>query len=864
MAEIAFGESLLRENLGEKLQQQDDGSFILEPGDDLLAPEFMAGDEVDNHTENLAQYFSDEELLTIGTDLLEMFAEDLQSRQEWFGRYEEGLNVLKMVQSEDEQKRGTRGLTKVRHPLLIEAATDFQARSAPELLPANGPVESFVVGQTSKEREAQAHRVRGFMNYQILEEEPEYYPDYDQMLFHLPFVGSAFKKTWFDDILSRTTSRFIPAEHLVVNYGTSTLMDSERHTEVILMSKNKFNKYIVAGTYQKPVKQVEETNEFAELAKDIEGLAPSVKQDDGDISLLEMHIEFQLPDFDEQGFEDIALPYIITLDYGTSQVVGIRRNWEEFDDLYLKKNHYTHHKFLPGAGFYGYSLYHAIGGLDTAATGALRSLLDAAAYSNLQGGFKLKGRTPAGELEIAPGEFADLDAAVDDVNKAIMALPFKEPSQALFQLLMYLTDTGRQFASITDQKIGESNQEAPVGTTIALIEQGAKVFSGIHKRLHQSQKEEFRIRVRLNSEFLDEEYPYAVRGEDRTVFKADFDDRVDVIPVSDPNIFSSVQRIAQAQATLQMVQQDPDLHDKREAYSRMYDALKIPNYEALLPKPVEGVRLDPVAENMAMWMGKPVVVYPDQNHEAHIIVLDQGFNSLPPPGQQMMMQTYIAHRSAHMAALYRLKFEQALGASLPNPGNLQDPKAPLQAISPEQDAELSAAAAQVANEQGPMEGPPLEPPGGDGADDAENLAKVAEAEAKAIEMKAQAEVQKDQAKTQNQMLLKEQEAQQRMKLREQEAMLNLQIKQIEVQMSAEIKVLETQIKADTDMQRLQIELQAIRERATNDIKIARARAEQQLEAAATQSEVNAFKEMSETKFRIDLKRKVDTNDNETD
>ena len=615
---IPFAEGAPPDDL--QVEETDDGNVLIGEAEETTEP------KTDFYS-NLAEQIDERELLVHSSELLDYYHTDREARSNWEERYKEGLKTLDPDGGlqEDDSERAARGLSQVVHPMIAEAATQFQSRAIAELFPAAGPVKTVTVGESDAAVKEQATRVKDYMNYQLLEEMPEYFPDIDQMLFHLPLIGQTFKKVWYDPSMGRVTSRFVKAEDFVVAAESTDLLTSPRYTHVIQLPRNEYNRFVQAGYYL-PVDSYsgDGGDSYDETIYEVEGVAPEGSESvDEQMTLLEMHTYRILDGIDGADAEDenfVALPYVITIDSGSQRIVSIRRNWDEQDEEKKKRNWFVEYKFLPGLGFYGFGLYHLIGGLGRAATGSLRALLDSAAFSNMQGGFKLKGRVPGGDMQINPGEFVDLDAAVDDVNKAILPLPFKEPSGTLFNLLGFIVDAGRRYAAVADLNVGDANPNAPVGTTIAMLEQGSKIFSAIHKRLHYAQGQEFKMIAKLNSETLPEVFKFAASGASKMINAADFDDRIDIIPVSDPSIFSSTQRIAQAQAILQLAQSAPQLHDVYEAYKRMYEAIRVPNIDEILKKPEQAPKLDPVDENIAVMLGKPINAFIAQAHEAHIAV----------------------------------------------------------------------------------------------------------------------------------------------------------------------------------------------------------------------------------------------------
>ncbi|HET6443738.1 MAG TPA: hypothetical protein VFI27_04080 [candidate division Zixibacteria bacterium] len=821
----------------------DDGGIVIgeDPSDDSDELATLEWDD------NLAPTLTLDVLTTLGSEVLEDFTNDNTSRAEWFRVYEQGLKSMAPEEhagDEKQSERGRRHLTELNHPVIAEAATEFQARAIGELFPPSGPVGATVVGEPTRELLEQAARVSNYMNYQITEEMEEYFPDLDQMLFHLPLVGHCFKKSWKDERLGRITSRFVHAEDLVVNYDATSLATAERATEILTPSKQDFSEYVYNKFYL-PIDPNQEplSDEHHEAVHEVEGTEPSSDVTDAPITLLE---QYRYLDIESKDGEPDK-PFIVTIHKETQTVIAIRRNWDEGDTRYKKNVWHTSYKFLPGLGFYGQGLYHIIGGLGKAATGALRALLDSAAYANMQGGFKLRGRVKGGEIEIAPGEFVDIDAAVDDVNKAIMALPFKEPSQTMLLLLQYVVEVAKKFANAANLNISDANQNTPVGTTLALLEENARVFSAIHKRLHNSQKQEFKVIAKLNGMYLPDKYPYKMAQADQYILRADFSDNIDVIPVSDPATFSSTQRIAIAQASLQLATAYPQYHNTFAALRAMYEAMRVPNWDEILIDPTKVPRMDAVTENVAILMGKPARVYEDQDHISHMKVLDDWFVRLPPQGQLMLMQPFLGHRSEHMAHLYRVQVQSQLGAPLPTLPNFHEPDSKAEEIDPETDAKVSSAAAIMINQgqQGQL-GPPLPPmPDQTGQQpdqqDKGPTKEQIQADIEATKMKAQADIEVQQMKAQAEQQRKQQEAQISLQLRQQEAQIDAQIKQAEAQMDMQMEQIKIQAKSKADMmqaqmasaankEKLQQEIEAMWAKADADIQIAQEKAHAQIEA----------------------------------
>ena len=788
------------------------------PGDNLEVEELPTGEvlvgafdsrQEEPETEfdqNLVGEIDQRELKDSASELIDYFEADKAGRMEWEQRYKDGLKTLDPDGNlqDDDEDRAIRGLSQVVHPLIAEAATQFQSRAIAELYPSGGPVRTVIIGEANDELEEQATRVKEYMNYQITQEMPEFFPDLDKMLFHLPLVGQTFKKVWYDPSFDRLTARFVQAEDFVVSPDSTDLKTSPRYTHIIKLSRNDYNRFVKAGYYEPLDSYVASSDDDSGTVEQIEGISPyDAERDDGTVVLLEMHTYHMFDGVDGADSSDedgVALPYCITIDQSTEKIVSVRRNWREDDERQEKREWFVEYKFLPGLGFYGFGLYHIIGGLGKVATGSLRALLDSAAFANMQGGFKLKGRVPGGEMDIAPGEFVDLDATVDDVKKAVMPLPFKEPSGTLFQLLGFIVDAGQRFAAIADLNVGDATHQAPVGPTLALLEQGSKIFSAVHKRLHVSQSNEFKIMVDLNSMHLDDRLEFAQAGVASFIQREDFDDRIDVIPVSDPNIFSATQRIAQAQAILQMAQSAPQLHDMYEAYKRMYEAVRVQNIDEILKEPEEAAQLDPVDENMAVLLGKPIKAFSEQNHEAHIAVHVQ-FMSDPSlagnPAAKALQPILIAHIAEHVALLYRLRMEKAMGIDMPELPNLRDPKFKFDDVPQELDDAIAERAAQVVQSVPQMQPiPGLAGVGGQQQNPLDYARQLAQLEAEALKVRTEAEIQADQAKAQSDMAIDQAKAQQQLQAQMMKMQADMEAKIAKLQ--AEVQI--AQQKASADMQ----------------------------------------------------------------
>ena len=625
--------------------------------------------EMYDHNANLAEVLDESILGTLSSDLISKVEEDKDSREDWEEAIAKGLTLLGIKY--DERTEPFPGASGVTHPLLSEAITQFQAQAYKEMLPSGGPVKTSILGTPTPQVEEQATRVADFMNYQITEVMEEYDQDTDQMLYYLPITGSTFKKIYFDPNRQRAVSKFVPAEDLVVNYSASDIRTAERCTHIVRMTENEIRKLQVGEIYRDVSLSYSDDDESDSTirgkADELQGLRSGYSDDS--YTLYEIHTELDLEgfeDLDEMGEPTgIKLPYIVTIDEGSGQVLSVVRNYREQDPLRRKRQYFVHFKFLPGLGFYGFGLLHTIGGLSRAATSILRQLIDAGTLSNLPGGFKARGvRIRNDDEPVVPGEFRDIDAPGGDVRNAIIPLPYKEPSGTLAQLLGVVVDSGKRFAQVADAKIADVNSQAPVGTTVALIEQGSKVISSIHKRMHNGQKQEFRMLAEIFAE-NPMPYPYFVGNNiDPQVMAQDFDGRVDVLPVSDPSIFSMAQRMSLAQTQLQMAQAAPQLHNMYEAYRRMYDALDIKNVEALLPPPPQPQPMDPGTENSMALTGKPLQPFPQQDHIAHIRVhaaMVRSQASTANPAAFMMLQSHIQqHIAMHARDVVQEMFRQII------------------------------------------------------------------------------------------------------------------------------------------------------------------------------------------------------------
>ena len=623
------GEEQIQETLAEEvsleeqsldpveIQENEDGSVDIDLDPQAAAPE--GGDE---HYSNLADFLPEDVLGRVGSDLSQKYLDYSSSRKEWEKTYTQGLDLLGFkYNNRTEPFQGASGAT---HPVLAEAVTQFQALAYKELLPADGPIRTQVMGMPSEQKTQQADRVKDFMNYQLMEKMKEYEPEFDQMLFNLPLAGSAFKKIYYDDMEQRAVSKFVPADDLIVPYTATSLDDAEAIIHRVKISENDLRKQQVAGFYLDIELSKPETNETDITKKERELEGTSSTANDDVYTLLECHI-----DLDLEGFEDInqetgepsgiKIPYIVTIEESSREVLSIRRNYEIGDTLKKKVEYFVHFKFLPGLGFYGFGLIHMIGGLSRTATSALRQLLDAGTLSNLPAGFKMRGiRIRDDAQSIQPGEFRDVDAPGGNLKDSFMMLPFKEPSQTLLSLMGVVVNAGQRFASIADLQVGDGNQQAAVGTTVALLERGSRTMSAIHKRIYSALKNEFRILARVFKLYLPQEYPYDVVGGQRMIKQQDFDDRVDILPVADPNIFSQTQRISLAQTELQLATSNPQMHNMYNVYRSMYEALGVKNIDQVLIKPMQPQPKDPALEHIDALGGKQFQAFPGQDHRAHI------------------------------------------------------------------------------------------------------------------------------------------------------------------------------------------------------------------------------------------------------
>jgi hypothetical protein len=615
--EVVEQEEIVEQGPVEVTPEEDGGATLnFEPGA-INVP------GTENHFDNLADILPDDILEPLGNEMVQNYMDYKTSRKDWEQSYIQGLDLLGFkYENRTEPFQGASGAT---HPVLAEAVTQFQAQAYKELLPAEGPVRTQVIGVASPPVEQQSQRVKDFMNYLIMDQMQEYEPEFDSMLFHLPLAGSTFKKVYYDQLMGRAVSKFVPAEDLIVPYTATSLDDAESIIHTLKVSENDLRKQQVNGFYsdvELAAPGVDTNNELEKKERELEGTKKTGKNEPM-YTVLECHVNLDLEGFEEVDSDNeptgIKLPYIVTVEEGSRKVLSIRRNYNPDDLKKTKIQYFVHFKFLPGLGFYGFGLIHMIGGLSRTATAALRQLLDAGTLSNLPAGFKQRGVRVRDEASpIQPGEFKDVDAPGGSLRDAFFPLPYKEPSATLLQLMGIVVGAGQRFAAIADMQVGDGNQQAAVGTTIALLERGSRVMSAIHKRLYAGMKKEFKLLSKVVSQYLPAEYPYDVVGGARNIKQVDFDDRVDVLPVADPNIFSMAQRISMAQTELQLAQSNPQIHNLYAAYRKMYEAIGVKNIDQILPPPAPMQPMDPSMEHINALSGKPFQAFPGQDHRAHI------------------------------------------------------------------------------------------------------------------------------------------------------------------------------------------------------------------------------------------------------
>lgn len=695
------------------LSEQDMAALSLMPPDlmteeeaEMMAvggPDYATDDPL-SFDVNLGQYLEQSAMDRLADNIVQWVATDQRSRLDWEERESQGIQLLGVTKA---TLGGAEfeGASKSVHPGLAKACIQFQARAMAELWPSGGPCKAIVMGDTTPEREQQAERVSSFLNFQYEYQMPGAFEEHDSLLFRLPLSGSCFKKIYYDPLEGGCVSRFVESSDFYVPYAATDLRSAPRFTHKVRLVRNDLRKLIAEGVYldaieDAPVSESLDHERMDEVIDDAEGRSPEesfaeheAEYDQRD-ALLECYCYLDLNDYgytDPLASEGFGDPYIVTVHRDESALLSIRRNWAEDDARKRRRLFFTHYKFLPGLGFYGFGFLHLAGGLSGAQTGALRSLLDAAALANLKGGWRSSDlRIKKGEERLRMGEWIPVEASAEEVAKGFYTPPYGEPSKTLFELLGWMDNALDSLVSTTESMVGEENQAVPVGTTLARIEQGLKVFSGIHRRCHAAQKSEFAILAGLNADYLPPEYPYEIPGESRSIMAQDFDERVDVIPVSDPNTVTNSQRIARAQGVWELAGVAPDLINRYQALKGLLEALHIEEIDQVLPPPQETPRRDPVSEGAAMMRGEPVTVVPDQDHAAHIAVHAAWWATVPPERQEPLAPIYMAHDGEHRAELYKLQMQQAMG--LPLPEGAADPMA---------DAQISQQAA-LAIQQGPI------------------------------------------------------------------------------------------------------------------------------------------------------------------
>lgn len=646
-----------------------DGGVVVDFSAEMA--ELIVGDE--GFDDNLAEYIDDAELASIASELIDDYQSDRESRRDWEKAYVEGLNLLGMKY--EQRTTPWPGASGVTHPLLAEAVVRYQAQTIMEVMPASGPVRTQVIGKMTPQKAKQAERVESEMNYIVTQKMPGYRAEMEQLLFRQPLAGSAFKKVYFDSVRKVPCADFVPAEDFVVPYGASSLESAPRYTHIMRKYPNEVKKLMASGFYRDVdlPEPYPERSDIQEKYDDIEGESPTWEVDDRHL-ILEMHVEYDLPGYESE--DGVALPYVITIDKQSQTVLAIRRNWRKEDPLKQKRMHFVHYPYLPGLGFYGSGLIHLIGGVTKSSTSILRQLIDAGTLSNLPAGLKARGLRIKGDSSpLMPGEFRDVDVASGAIKDSITFLPYKEPSAVLYQLLGTLTEEGRRIGSIADVSIGDMNPNAPVGTTLALLERNLKVMSAVQARVHAAMNQEFKLIAQIIKDYMDPEYEYEV-DEDANRAE-DFDDRVDVIPVSDPNASTMAQRVMQYEAALRMAQQAPQIYNQPLLHREFLQVLNVKGADEIVKLPEEIKPMDPVTENMNILKQDQVKAFEDQDHEAHIAV-HMAF-AQDPRIQQMVGQSQFAgaiqaamqaHIAEHLGFAYRKKIEQQLG--VPIPSNLED------------------------------------------------------------------------------------------------------------------------------------------------------------------------------------------------
>jgi len=687
----------------------EDASIEYDPTDGGVVVEFKSNedealtDEQVEETEeefyrNLVDDLDDDTLEDVASQVYENFTADKDSRSEWESMFERGFDLLGLKL--EEASEPFEGACTAVHPVLIESAVKFQSKATQELFPASGPVKSQIIGDITEEKEHQAHRVDQFMNYQVTEQMSEYFDEFERMLFHLPLIGSAFKKIYFDSNLNRPVSEFVPIDQFYVSYYATDLRRADRYTHVIYRSPVEMKRDIAAGMYADIDLPSAGTPDMAPISQKMDtimGLSPSGDHDPQYV-VLEQHCYLELPGpFSDE--DDIALPYIVSIEEKSQQVLSIRRNYNKDDKRKEKKIFFTHYRFVPGFGFYGMGLIHFLGNLTMTATAAMRSLVDAGQFANLPGGFKAKGMRIVGDNDpIAPGEFREVEATGNDLSKMIINLPYKEPSQTLFQMLNFVTATAQKFADTTEQVVSDAASYGPVGTTMALLEASSKFFSAIHKRLHKSQHDEFKLLGRINYEFLPEESMCDVPNGTIKIYRSDFDGRIDIIPVSDPNIPSSAHRMMMAQLALQLSQSaPPGMFNVEELNKTILSAANIPNLDKILPEKPEPIPLDPISDIQAAVKGMPIKAFIGQNHPAHIQVKTMYLQD-PMNGANPMMQRIAPVLQANIQEHMVMQYQEQVNGVAQEIIQQYGPEAVEAGINPEDPRVMEEVMAQAAQQ----------------------------------------------------------------------------------------------------------------------------------------------------------------------
>lgn len=674
----------------------------------------MSQDDSDEHSANIIGDLERQELANMANEIIEWVEVDLDSRKDWEQRMEQAMELMGLNNIPLDELPFD-GASAVTYPLIGEAVVQFQSRAIEEIFPSEGPVKVKMVGQSTVEKQEQAERVKNHMNYQILDQDRSYFWQVDQMLFYLPLGGSAFKKTYYDTISQMVVSRFVKSPDFIVPYIATDLASAPRYTHRMFKNTSEMKKLFQSGFYEEidlPLVTPFATDTMDDRERQFQDQAddrtPDIHSNDSVYTILECHCDLELEADQERYGRKAPLPYIVTVERETREVLSIRRNWKEDDPLMQKRIWFTHYKYLPGMGFYGFGLLHMIGSVAEATSATIRALLDSASFANMQGGYVSNdAKMKPGDEHIDPGVYKEVNMSAEELSRAFYTPPFKDPSPALAKLFEVLLDAGKSFSSSTEVMTGEASNTGPVGTTIALIEQGNKPFSAIHRRLHMAAAEEFKLRAELNYEFLPDQYPYKVEDAESVVMRQDYDGRVDVIPISDPNIFSSTQRIAQGQALIERSEAAPDLYNRLEVEERFLKAIRIPDPDGVLKKE-QPVRLDPVQENMKMLQGQGANSFIDQDHDAHLTVHMNFLNGLNEEALEQMGAIMQAHMAEHFAFKYYVEMQRQMGGQLPQPGEF----GPNQPLDPQMDAQISQMAAQV---------PPIEimPPSENDPDDHE-------------------------------------------------------------------------------------------------------------------------------------------------